>query len=50
MTISLPRIQRINRADKEGIIDAIIMDGCYVIKHFTDQKTVDLLNQDAKPY
>ncbi len=48
--VALPQVQRIDRSDAEAIINAIIKDGCCIIKNFTDQKTVDTVNQDVKPY
>lgn len=50
MTVSLPHVQRINRSDKDAIINAIIKDGCCIIKNFTDTETLDIVNEDVRPY
>ncbi|KAL4990990.1 hypothetical protein BDW68DRAFT_174432 [Aspergillus falconensis] len=36
MANEVPRVQRIDRSDESAIIQAIIRDGCCIIKNFTD--------------
>ncbi|KAL1846895.1 hypothetical protein Plec18170_008863 [Paecilomyces lecythidis] len=50
MPHAVPQLQRVDRSDPENIIQAIIDDGCCIIKNFTDKETVDAVNGDARPY
>ncbi|KAL6253223.1 hypothetical protein RBB50_000946 [Rhinocladiella similis] len=51
MTVpSAPIIQRLDRSDTQGIIDAIAKDGCCVVKGFADQRTVETVNKEVQPY
>ena len=50
MTVGLPHVQRIDRSDSGAIIEAISKDGCCIITNFTNQQTVDSVNQEVKPY
>lgn len=45
-----PGVQRIDRNNEEGIIQAIIQDGCVIIKNFTDLETVQAANAEVRPY
>lgn len=45
-----PGVQRIDRSNEEAIIQAIIRDGCVIIKNFTDVETVKAANAEVKPY
>ncbi|GCB27248.1 uncharacterized protein YJR154W [Aspergillus awamori] len=50
MTVKQLPIRRIDRADVEAIIQAIIEDGCCIIKDFTDVATVMQVNEEVQPY
>lgn len=50
MAVKQPQIQRIDRANVAAIIQAIIEDGCCIIKNFTDVETIKKVNAEAKPY
>ncbi|GKZ37390.1 hypothetical protein AbraIFM66950_008913 [Aspergillus brasiliensis] len=50
MTVKQLPIQRIDRADTEAIIQAIIQDGCCIIKDFTDAATIKQVNEEVQPY
>lgn len=50
MPHAVPQLQRVDRSEPENIIQAIIDDGCCIIKNFTDKETVDAVNADARPY
>ncbi|PYH45986.1 phytanoyl-CoA dioxygenase family protein [Aspergillus saccharolyticus JOP 1030-1] len=50
MAIKVSQIQRIDRSDKEAIIEAIIRDGCCIIQNFTDIATVQKVNAEVQPY
>ncbi|GKZ90776.1 hypothetical protein AnigIFM59636_002806 [Aspergillus niger] len=50
MTVKQPPIRRIDRADVEAIIQAIIEDGCCIIKDFTDVATVKQVNEEVQSY
>lgn len=47
---SYPSIQRIDRSDVEGIINALTKDGGCIVKNFTDAATVDQVNAETRPY
>ncbi len=50
MTVTLPTIQRLERSDTEGVINAIIKDGCCVVKGFADANTISTVNREVQPY
>lgn len=50
MAVKQPQVQRIDRSDVAGIIQAIIDDGCCVIKNFTSEETINDVNSEARPY
>ncbi|KAJ5325958.1 Phytanoyl-CoA dioxygenase [Penicillium brevicompactum] len=50
MAVKQPQVQRIDRFDVAGIIQAIIDDGCCVIKNFTSEETINDVNSEARPY
>lgn len=50
MAVKQPQVQRIDRADVAGIVQAIINDGCCVIKNFTSVETINKINLEAQPY
>ncbi|KAL4763862.1 phytanoyl-CoA dioxygenase family protein [Aspergillus foveolatus] len=50
MAIEVPQVQRIGRSDDLAIIQAIIRDGCCIIKNFTDVDTVKKVNEETRPY
>lgn len=50
MAVKQPQVQRIDRADVAGIIQAIINDGCCAIKNFTSVETINKINLEAQPY
>ncbi|KAJ9357901.1 hypothetical protein DTO027B9_2828 [Paecilomyces variotii] len=50
MPHALPQLQRVDRSEPTKIIQAIIDDGCCIIKNFTDKETVDAVNADTRPY
>ncbi|RAH74733.1 phytanoyl-CoA dioxygenase family protein [Aspergillus aculeatinus CBS 121060] len=50
MAVKIPQVQRIDRSDVNAIIQAIIQDGCCVIKNFTDAATVQRANAEVQPY
>jgi len=50
MIVQLPSIQRLERSDTPGIIDAIIKDGGCVVKGFADRETLETVNREVKPY
>ncbi|KAL2699238.1 hypothetical protein AAEP93_009213 [Penicillium crustosum] len=51
MTVKQPQaVQRIDRANVADIIQAIIDDGCCVIKNFTSVETINNVNAEAQPY
>ncbi|KAJ9497714.1 hypothetical protein H2202_006747 [Exophiala xenobiotica] len=50
MTVTLPTIQRLERSDTEGVINAIIKDGCCVVKGFADADTISTVNKEVQPY
>ncbi|GLB06452.1 hypothetical protein AtubIFM57258_001760 [Aspergillus tubingensis] len=50
MAVKQLPIQRIDRADVEAIIQAIIKDGCCIIKDFTDAATIKQVNEEVQPY
>ncbi|KAL4751595.1 hypothetical protein BDW72DRAFT_192788 [Aspergillus terricola var. indicus] len=50
MAIEVPQVQRIDRSDDSAIIQAIIRDGCCIIKNFTDVNTVKKVNEETWPY
>ncbi|EEA23347.1 hypothetical protein TMatcc_002206 [Talaromyces marneffei ATCC 18224] len=45
-----PGVQRIDRNNEEAIIQAIVQDGCVIIKNFTDVETVQAANAEVRPY
>ncbi|GAT22996.1 phytanoyl-CoA dioxygenase family protein [Aspergillus luchuensis] len=50
MAVKQSPVQRIDRADVEAIIQAIIKDGCCIIKDFTDAATIKQVNEEVQPY
>ncbi|KAJ5120420.1 Phytanoyl-CoA dioxygenase [Penicillium bovifimosum] len=50
MAVKEPIVQRIERTDVPAIIQAIIEDGCVIIKNFTDLETIEKVNAETKPY
>lgn len=50
MAVKQPQVQRIDRDNVTGIIQAIIDDGCCVIKNFTSVETINNVNAEAQPY
>ena len=50
MAVKQPQVQRIDRANVADIIQAIIEDGCCVIKNFTSVETINNVNAEAQPY
>jgi hypothetical protein len=50
MTVTLPTIQRLERSDTEGVMNAIIKDGCCVVKGFADADTISTVNREVQPY
>ncbi|PYH84395.1 phytanoyl-CoA dioxygenase family protein [Aspergillus uvarum CBS 121591] len=50
MAVKIPKVQRIDRSEVNAIIQAIIQDGCCVIKNFTDAATVHKANAEVQPY
>lgn len=50
MTVKQPQVQRIDRANVADIIQAIVDDGCCVIKNFTSVETINNVNSEAQPY
>jgi hypothetical protein len=50
MAVTLPTIQRLERSDTEGVINAIIRDGCCVVKGFADADTISTVNREVQPY
>ncbi|KZF19831.1 phytanoyl-CoA dioxygenase family protein [Xylona heveae TC161] len=50
MAVKLPEIQRIDRSNVSAIIQAIIQDGCCIVKNFTDAETVSVVNEEVRPY
>ncbi|KAJ5602512.1 hypothetical protein N7537_005468 [Penicillium hordei] len=50
MTMKQPQVQRIDRANVADIIQAIIDNGCCVIKNFTSAETINNVNAEAQPY
>ncbi|RAL03203.1 phytanoyl-CoA dioxygenase family protein [Aspergillus ibericus CBS 121593] len=50
MAVKQSLIQRIDRADKAAIIQAIIADGCCIIQNFTEVETVKQVNSEVQPY
>ena len=43
-------VERIDRSDVAGIIDAIAKNGCCIVKNFTDAATVEQVNKETRPY
>ena len=43
-------VQRIDRDNVDGIIDALFKDGCCIITNFTDAETVAKVNEEVRPY
>jgi hypothetical protein len=50
MAVKQIQVQRIDRDDVAGIIQAIIDDGCCVIKNFTTLEAINKVNAEAQPY
>ncbi|KAL4785925.1 hypothetical protein BJX76DRAFT_366545 [Aspergillus varians] len=50
MAIKIAEVQHIDRSDESAIIQAIIQDGCCIIKNFTDLKTIQKVNEETRPY
>ncbi|KAK7430424.1 hypothetical protein QQZ08_002943 [Neonectria magnoliae] len=50
MAVTYPAIQRIDKSDVNGIINAIVEDGCCIVKNFTDAATVAEVNAETRPY
>ncbi|EXJ76878.1 hypothetical protein A1O3_10523 [Capronia epimyces CBS 606.96] len=50
MAIKVPTVQRIERSDVDGIINAIAKDGCCIVKNFTDAATVAQVEAETRPY
>ncbi|KAJ5558723.1 Phytanoyl-CoA dioxygenase [Penicillium sp. DV-2018c] len=50
MAVKDPLVQRIDRNDVSAITQAIINDGCVIIKNFTDLETIAKVNTETKPY
>lgn len=48
--MTVKQVQRIDRADVAAITQAIINDGCCVIKNFTTLETIEKVNADVRPY
>ncbi|KIW16834.1 hypothetical protein PV08_04024 [Exophiala spinifera] len=44
------KVEKIDRSDFQGIIDAIAKNGCCIVKNFTDAATVDMVNEESRPY
>lgn len=43
-------VERIDRSDVEGIIEAITKNGCCIVKNFTDAATVAKVNAETRSY
>lgn len=50
MAINKPSVQRIDRSNVDGIINAIFNDGCCIVTSFTDAATVEQVNAETRPY
>jgi hypothetical protein len=45
-----PSLKKIHRDNADEIIQAIIEDGCCIIKNFTTPEAVSRVNEDTRPY
>ncbi|KIW70759.1 hypothetical protein PV04_03000 [Phialophora macrospora] len=43
-------VERIDRSNVKGIIEAIAKNGCCIVKNFTDAATVQQVNRETRPY
>jgi len=50
MAIEAAIARHIPKSNLQGIIDAIVDDGCCVIKGFTHPDTVAKVNEETRPY
>ncbi|TVY28760.1 Dioxygenase [Lachnellula hyalina] len=49
-SIERPSLQRIDRAEVDKIIQAVIQDGGVIIKNFASREAVERVNADTRPY
>ena len=50
MAVKASTVKHIERSKTQGIIDAIVSDGCCIIKGFTNPDTVAKVNEETRPY
>lgn len=43
-------VERIDRSNVLGIIEAVAKNGCCIVKNFTDEATVAQVNRETRPY
>jgi ectoine hydroxylase-related dioxygenase (phytanoyl-CoA dioxygenase family) len=50
MAVKAGTVRRIERSNLQGIVDAIVDNGCCIIKGFTHPDTVAKVNEETRPY
>jgi hypothetical protein len=50
MAVKASTVHHLERSNVQGIINAIVDNGCCIIKGFTNPETVAKVNEETRPY